>query len=217
MRILNHRFKILKLIGNAIRCANLNTLASCPLNSATFTNKLSSYAGYGVVVYADCTVQITGVQGSSFNGKPGTTSLAVTITGAGPATAVTSTSSTPLTSWIQNVTVGSGTATVTYNDFRHSVHAAEHDHAPGRSAHALPVGHAPAGRTVGRRRRPRTAPKIAAGVRTPAVTAGRRQTARGAAMRRTHIQKKVSVSSTNTLSHTYWCANSNHCLSYWPR
>ena len=76
-----------------------------------------SYSGSAIAVSDDCSVQIRSVQGSSFNGKPGTTSLAVTISGAGPATAVSSTSSTPLTSWTQNVTVGSGTATVTYNVF----------------------------------------------------------------------------------------------------
>jgi hypothetical protein len=76
-----------------------------------------SYSGSAIAVSDDCSVQIRGVQGSSFNRQPGTMSLAVTISGVGPATDVASTSSTPLTSWTQTVTVGSGTATVTYNDF----------------------------------------------------------------------------------------------------
>jgi hypothetical protein len=97
----------------------LAMLESCPAGVPIFTTPLKnlSYSGSGLAVSDDCSVQVRSVQGSSFNGQPGTTSLATTISGVGSATDVSSTSSTPLTSWTQNVTVGSSTATVTYNDF----------------------------------------------------------------------------------------------------
>ena len=106
-------------LAGVITPAFLLSLRSCAAGDQLFTVPLSSlsYSGSAIAVSDDCSVQIRSVQGSSFNGQPGTTSLATTISGAGPATAVSSTSSTPLTSWTQNVTVGSGTATVTYNDF----------------------------------------------------------------------------------------------------
>ncbi len=82
----------------------------------TLQLKNLSYSGSAIAMSDGCSVQVRSVQGSSFNGRPGTTALAVTISGVGPVSDVASTSSTPLTSWTQNVTVGSGTATVTYND-----------------------------------------------------------------------------------------------------
>lgn len=108
------------LAVSVITPAFLQTLQNCVAGDPLFVLQLKnlSYSGSAIAVSDDCSVQVRSVQGSSFNGKPGTASLAVTINnGGGPATAVTSTSSTPLTSWTQNVTVGSGTATVTYNDF----------------------------------------------------------------------------------------------------
>ena len=104
---------------SVITFAFLQSLANCPAGDQLFTLQLQnlSYSGSAIAVSDDCSVQVRSVQGSSFNGQPGTTSLATTISGVGPATAVSSTSSTPLTSWTQNVAVGSGTATVTYNVF----------------------------------------------------------------------------------------------------
>jgi hypothetical protein len=95
------------------------SLQSCAPGDQLFAVAMKnlSYSGSAIAVSDDCSVQVRGVQGSSFNGQPGTTTLAVTISGVGAATDVASTSSTPLTSWTQNVTVGSGAATVTYNDF----------------------------------------------------------------------------------------------------
>jgi len=108
------------LAVSVITPAFLQTLQNCAAGDPLFALQLGnlSYSGSAIAVSDDCSVQIRSVQGSSFNGKPGTASLAVTINnGGGPATAVASTSSTPLTSWTQNVAVGSGSATVTYNDF----------------------------------------------------------------------------------------------------
>lgn len=106
-------------LSGVITPAFLASLRSCAAGDPLFTVPLKnlSYSGSAITVSDDCSVQIRSVQGSPFNGQPGTTSLATTISGVGPATDVASTSSTPLTSWTQNVTVGSGTATVTYNDF----------------------------------------------------------------------------------------------------
>jgi hypothetical protein len=99
--------------------AFLNSLRNCAAADPLFTLQLQNlnYSGSAIAVSDDCSVQIRSVQGTSFNGQPGTTSLSTNIAGVGPATAVSSTSSTPLTSWTQNVTVGSSTATVTYNVF----------------------------------------------------------------------------------------------------
>jgi hypothetical protein len=106
-------------LAGVITTAFLANLQSCAAGDPLFTVPLKnlSYSGSGIAVSDDCSVQIRSVQGSSFNGQPGTTSLAVTISGVGSATDVASTSSTPLTSWTQNVAVGGGTATVTYNVF----------------------------------------------------------------------------------------------------
>ena len=106
-------------LAGVITPSFLNSLALCEAGDPLFTTTLKSYAysGSAIAVSDDCSVQVRSVQGSTFNGKAGTTSLAVTISGVGPATDVASTSSTPLTSWNQSVPVGSGTATVTYNAF----------------------------------------------------------------------------------------------------
>jgi hypothetical protein len=106
-------------LAGVITPAFLLSLRNCAAADPLFTLQLQNlnYSGSAIAVSDDCSVQIRSVQGSSFNGQPGTTSLATTISGVGPATAVSSTSSTPLTSWTQNVAVGGGSATVTYNVF----------------------------------------------------------------------------------------------------
>jgi hypothetical protein len=96
--------------------AFLQTLQSCAAGSPLWTIRLQNVTGT-VAISDDCSVQTSNLQGRSFSGQPGTTTLATNISGAGPASLVSSTSSSPLTSWTQNVTVGSGTATVTYNAF----------------------------------------------------------------------------------------------------
>jgi hypothetical protein len=75
-------------VSGVITPAFLNTLRSCPENSGIFTNPLSSYAGTGVLINTDCTALATGLQGSGFNGLPGSTTLATVIAGVGPASVV---------------------------------------------------------------------------------------------------------------------------------
>ncbi|MGA3098651.1 MAG: IPTL-CTERM sorting domain-containing protein [Bryobacteraceae bacterium] len=106
-------------LAGVITPAFLAGLQNCAAGDTLFTVPLKnlSYSGSALAVSDDCSVQTVSVQGSPFNGKAGTTSLPVTISGVGPAADVASTSSTPLTSWNQSVPVGSGTATVTYNAF----------------------------------------------------------------------------------------------------
>lgn len=101
----------------ALPDAFLNTLALCPLGSPIFTTHLQNVTGTAVAINDDCSAQTVSLQGSTFNGKPGTATKNVDVGGVGPASAVTSTSSSPVTSWSRNVAVGSGTATVTYNAF----------------------------------------------------------------------------------------------------
>jgi hypothetical protein len=93
--------------------AFINTLATCPASAAIFTTHLQDVAGT-IAISDDCTVQSSSLQGSAFNGKPGTTTKATMVSGVGPALAVYAS---PLTTWTKSVTVGSGTATVTYNAF----------------------------------------------------------------------------------------------------
>ncbi|MGA9624733.1 MAG: hypothetical protein WBQ65_09705 [Bryobacteraceae bacterium] len=69
------------VVAGVLTPAFLDTLYSCPINSPIFTQPLSAYAGHGVAVYADCTVQTTGLQGSGFNGLAGTTTFAAIISG----------------------------------------------------------------------------------------------------------------------------------------
>ena len=94
-------------------------LQSCSAGAPVFsiTLKSLSFSGSAIAVSDDCSVQTVSIQGGLFNGKTGTTSLATTIEGVGSATDVSSTSSSPLSSWTQSVAVGSGTATVTYSVF----------------------------------------------------------------------------------------------------
>jgi hypothetical protein len=100
-------------LAGVITPSFLATLQDCAAGNQLFTTPLKSFTGT-LAISDDCSVVTNSLQGSTFNGQPGTTSLAVNITGVGPATAV---SGSPLTSWTQSVTVGSSTATVTYNAF----------------------------------------------------------------------------------------------------
>ena len=74
---------------------------SSPLNCRTPPSR--------VAISDDCSVQTSSLTGASFSGQPGTTTLVTNISGAGSASLVSSTSSSPLTSWTA--------ATVTYNVF----------------------------------------------------------------------------------------------------
>ena len=103
-------------LSGVITPAFLNHFGNCAAGSQIFATKLSGYTGT-IAIGEDCSVTSATVQGSAFNGKPGTTSLITSISGGGSATAVSSTTSAPLTSWTENVAVGSGTATVTYDAF----------------------------------------------------------------------------------------------------
>ncbi len=94
----------------------LHTLQYCAAGAPLFTIQLKNVAGT-VAISDDCSVQNSSLTGSSFTGQPGTTTLSTSISGVGTASLVSSTSSSPLTSWTQNVTAGSSTATVTYNAF----------------------------------------------------------------------------------------------------
>jgi len=66
------------------------TLTACPVNSTIFTVPLSSYAGSGVVVYADCTAQATSLNASGFNGLAGTTTVSEAIAGVNKPAAIIS-------------------------------------------------------------------------------------------------------------------------------
>ncbi|HEY1220487.1 MAG: hypothetical protein ABSE42_10065 [Bryobacteraceae bacterium] len=103
-------------ITGVISIPFINSLAGCSAAHPVFTTQLRNVTG-SVAISDDCSVASTSLQGSSFTGQPGTTTGVYVISGVGPATAVSSTSSTPLGSWTQNVAVGSSTATVTYNAF----------------------------------------------------------------------------------------------------
>ena len=94
----------------------LASLNRCAAGDQIFTTLLKNVSGT-VAISDDCSAQTVSVQGSAFSGRAGTATLVTGISGASPASLVSSTSSSPLTSWTQNVTVGSGTATVTYNAF----------------------------------------------------------------------------------------------------
>jgi len=104
-------------IAGVITPSFLFNLAGCSASRPEFTTKLKDVTGSTLAIADDGTVQTISLQGSTFNGQPGTTAGVYVISGGGPATAVSSTSSSPLTSWTQNVTYGSGTATVTYSVF----------------------------------------------------------------------------------------------------
>jgi hypothetical protein len=104
-------------ISGVITLPFLSNLAGCSTSRPIFATKLTNFVGSAVAISDDCTVQTRSLQGSTFSGQPGTTTASYVISGVGPATTVSSTSSTPLNSWTQNVTYGSGTATVTYSVF----------------------------------------------------------------------------------------------------
>ena len=73
------------------------TLAACPGSSPIFSTHLSSYAGHGLLINANCTVVNTALQGSGFNGLTGTTTLSTSISGLSSASAlVSSISSAPI-------------------------------------------------------------------------------------------------------------------------
>ncbi|MGB7762783.1 MAG: hypothetical protein WBL61_23310 [Bryobacteraceae bacterium] len=91
----------------------MQALGSCAAGDQLFTTSLSGVTGT-IAISDDCSVRSSNLQGSAFSGQPGTATLVTTISGVGSATAV---SGNPLTSWTQNVAVGSGTATVTYSVF----------------------------------------------------------------------------------------------------
>jgi hypothetical protein len=99
-------------LAGLITPAFLSNLANCAVGSQVFTTELTNVTG--VAISDDCSVQTVNLQGSAFSGQPGITTLVTNLTGVGSATAV---SANPVTSWTQNVAVGSGTATVTYNAF----------------------------------------------------------------------------------------------------
>jgi len=88
-------------VAGIITPAFLSALAACPASSQIFTTTLSNYNSPGVslAISTDCTVQTVSVQGAPYVGQPGTTTLAVNISGVGPATFIYSTTSSPLTSW----------------------------------------------------------------------------------------------------------------------
>jgi len=73
----------------AIKETFLDTLATCPANSPVFTTTMTSYAGTGVAIYADCTVAASSLPGSGFDGLAGSTTTATVISGAASAAAVT--------------------------------------------------------------------------------------------------------------------------------
>ena len=105
-------------IAGVLTSAFLNNLArNCAVGSQIFTIQLKNVTGPAVAVSDDCSVQSRNLQGSTFNGQPGTTTLAANFSGVGSASLVSSTSSNPVTSWTQSIAVGTGTATVTYNAF----------------------------------------------------------------------------------------------------
>lgn len=103
-------------VSGVLTPAFLQGLKYCAAGAPLFTIQLKSVAGT-VAISDDCSVQNSSLTGSSFSGQPGTTTLSTSISGVGTASLVSSTSSSPLTSWTQNVTAGSSTATVTYNAF----------------------------------------------------------------------------------------------------
>ena len=77
--------------------AFLQTLKACPANSAIVANKLSSYAGSGVLINTNCTAMATGLQGGGLNGLAGTTTLSTAISGVSArAAVVSSTSANPI-------------------------------------------------------------------------------------------------------------------------
>lgn len=94
----------------------ITSLAGCSAAHPVFTTQLKNVTG-SVAISDDCSIASSSLLGSSFNGQPGTTTGIYVISGVGPATAVSSASSTPLGSSAQTVTVGSSTATVTYSVF----------------------------------------------------------------------------------------------------
>jgi hypothetical protein len=104
-------------ISGVITFPFLFNLAGCSASRPEFTIKLTNFVGSAVAISDDGTVQTRSLQGSTFSGQPGTTTASYVISGVGPATSVSSTSSTPLTSWNQSIAVGSSTATVTYSVF----------------------------------------------------------------------------------------------------
>jgi hypothetical protein len=103
-------------IAGVLTPAFVLTLKYCAAESPIFTTHLQSVV-VPVAISDDCSVQTGSLTGSSFSGQPGTTTLSSLISGVGTASLVSSTSSSPLTSWTQNVAVGNGTATVTYDAF----------------------------------------------------------------------------------------------------
>jgi hypothetical protein len=104
-------------ISGVITFPFLFNLAGCAVSDPIWATQLKNFVGSAVAIGDDGTVQTRSLQGSTFSGQPGTTTASYVISGVGPATSVSSTTSTPLTSWTQNVTYGSGTATVTYSVF----------------------------------------------------------------------------------------------------
>ena len=99
-------------VAGVITPAFLAALNSCPPTSEIFTIQLKNVSGT-VAISTDGTVRTVSLQGSAFNGQPGTTTLATNISGVGSASFVSSTSASPLTSW----TVPGGSVTTTYNVF----------------------------------------------------------------------------------------------------
>jgi hypothetical protein len=104
-------------ITGVITYSFIFSLAGCAVSDPIWATQLKNYVGSAVAINDDCTVQTTSLQGSTFSGQTGTTTASYVISGVGPATSVSSTSSAPLSSWTQSVAVGSGTATVTYSVF----------------------------------------------------------------------------------------------------
>ncbi len=103
-------------IAGVLTFSFIDSLEGCSAAHPIFTTKLSSVSG-AVAISDDCSITTTALQGSTFTGQPGTATGVYTISGVGPASAVYSTTTTPLTSWTQNVTVGNTTPTVTYSVF----------------------------------------------------------------------------------------------------
>ena len=95
-------------IGSVLTDAFIGKLQNCAAGDSLFTTQLQN-ATLPVVISDDCSVQTRSLTGASFSGQPGTTTLVTNISGAGSASLVSSTSSSPLTSWTA--------ATVTYNVF----------------------------------------------------------------------------------------------------
>jgi hypothetical protein len=91
----------------------IEDLAGCSAAHPVFTTKLENVTG-SVAISDDCSVRSSSLLGSSFSGQPGTATGVYEISGVGPATSVSSTSSTPLSSSTQNVTVGTTAPSVTY-------------------------------------------------------------------------------------------------------